>query len=60
MRKRPSKRKIIARFMLGKWVKEKDMVRHQLYYHLSEFSVEVDEPIGLIRRNPRRRTDGSR
>ena len=51
MRKRPPKRRIIARFMQGKWVNEWDMVRHDLDYRLGWLGCEFNELRHTVRRN---------
>ena len=50
MRKLPSKRKTLARFMQGKWVKEWDVIRHKLHRRIEGFAVEVSELKYFIRR----------
>ena len=42
MRKRPSKRRIWARFLAGKWCDEYDMIRHDLDMRAIGMDVEFN------------------
>ena len=53
MKKQLSKRRVWARFMLGKWVNETDMIRHDLDFRVADTPVEFSD--NMVRRQTRRR-----